>query len=90
MYVYDDQLHSGDWFSSGNVQNITHVQTFVFVCCSERVGVWWDLPSYRKRRTRQILNDVSFHVDSGQIMGILGNSGSHSAQSREQPVWIQK
>ncbi|XP_035462776.2 ATP-binding cassette sub-family G member 5 [Scophthalmus maximus] len=43
---------------------------------SERVGVWWDLPSYRKRRTRQILNDVSFHVDSGQIMGILGNSGS--------------
>ncbi|XP_077351108.1 ATP-binding cassette sub-family G member 5 isoform X3 [Festucalex cinctus] len=43
---------------------------------SERVGPWWDLPSYRKRRTRQILNDVSFHVDSGQIMGILGNSGS--------------
>ncbi|KAG7228535.1 hypothetical protein INR49_007709 [Caranx melampygus] len=43
---------------------------------SERVGPWWDLPSYRKRWTRQILNDVSFHVDSGQIMGILGNSGS--------------
>uniref|UniRef100_A0A3B4YU31 ATP-binding cassette sub-family G member 5 n=1 Tax=Stegastes partitus TaxID=144197 RepID=A0A3B4YU31_9TELE len=46
------------------------------VCFSERVGPWWDLPSYRKRWTRQILNDVSFHVDSGQIMGILGNSGS--------------
>ncbi|KAK5882683.1 hypothetical protein CesoFtcFv8_021243 [Champsocephalus esox] len=43
---------------------------------SERLGPWWDLPSYRKRWTRQILNDVSFHVESGQIMGILGNSGS--------------
>ncbi|KAG7512680.1 ATP-binding cassette sub-family G member 5 [Solea senegalensis] len=43
---------------------------------SERVGPWWDLSSYRKRWTRQILNDVSFHVESGQIMGILGNSGS--------------
>lgn len=43
---------------------------------SERVGPWWDLASYRKRWTRQILNNVSFHVDSGQIMGILGNSGS--------------
>lgn len=45
------------------------------LCVSERVGPWWDLPSYRKKWTRQILNDVSFHVDSGQIMGILGNSG---------------
>uniref|UniRef100_A0A3Q2FV43 ATP-binding cassette sub-family G member 5 n=1 Tax=Cyprinodon variegatus TaxID=28743 RepID=A0A3Q2FV43_CYPVA len=44
--------------------------------CSERVGPWWDLSSCRKRWTRQILNDVSFHVDSGHIMGILGNSGS--------------
>ncbi|NXA35465.1 ABCG5 protein, partial [Eudromia elegans] len=42
----------------------------------ERVGPWWDLPSYRKKWTRQILKDVSFHVESGQIMGILGNSGS--------------
>ncbi len=50
------------------------------LCSSERVGPWWDLPSYRKRWTRQILNDVSFHVDSGQIMGILGNSGSHLVQ----------
>ncbi|KAM8858684.1 ATP-binding cassette sub-family G member 5 isoform 2-T3 [Spinachia spinachia] len=46
------------------------------VFSSERVGPWWDLPSFGKRWTRQILNDVSFHVDSGQIMGILGNSGS--------------
>ncbi|KAK2896608.1 hypothetical protein QQF64_005877 [Cirrhinus molitorella] len=43
---------------------------------SERVGPWWDLSSFRKKWTRQILNQVSFHVDSGQIMGILGNSGS--------------
>uniref|UniRef100_A0A671S220 ATP-binding cassette sub-family G member 5-like n=1 Tax=Sinocyclocheilus anshuiensis TaxID=1608454 RepID=A0A671S220_9TELE len=43
---------------------------------SEHVGPWWDLPSFRKKWTRQILNRVSFHVDSGQIMGILGNSGS--------------
>lgn len=43
---------------------------------SERLGPWWDIPSCRKRWTRQILNDVSFHVDSGQIVGILGNSGS--------------
>ncbi|KAK7902073.1 hypothetical protein WMY93_018842 [Mugilogobius chulae] len=43
---------------------------------SERLGPWWDLNSCKKRWTRQILNDVSFHVESGQIMGILGNSGS--------------
>ncbi|XP_030627112.1 ATP-binding cassette sub-family G member 5 [Chanos chanos] len=43
---------------------------------SERVGPWWDMPSYTKKWTRQILNNVSFHVDSGEIMGILGNSGS--------------
>lgn len=43
---------------------------------SERLGPWWDLPSYRKKWTRQILSDVSIHVDSGQILGILGNSGS--------------
>lgn len=43
---------------------------------SERLGPWWDLPSFTKKWTRQILNEVSFHVDSGEIMGILGNSGS--------------
>lgn len=64
----------------------------VFVCVhvrlrsSERLGPWWDLPSYKKRWTRQILNDVSFHIDSGQIMGILGNSGLHLAQSKEQTL----
>uniref|UniRef100_A0A3Q2PX82 ATP-binding cassette, sub-family G (WHITE), member 5 n=1 Tax=Fundulus heteroclitus TaxID=8078 RepID=A0A3Q2PX82_FUNHE len=49
---------------------------------SERVGPWWDLTSCRKRWTRQILSDVSFHVDSGQIMGILGNSGSNNLLER--------
>ncbi|XP_014897698.1 ATP-binding cassette sub-family G member 5 isoform X2 [Poecilia latipinna] len=42
--------------------------------CMQTVFCVWT--SCRKRWTRQILNDVSFHVDSGQIMGILGNSGS--------------
>uniref|UniRef100_A0A672L3X9 ATP-binding cassette sub-family G member 5 n=1 Tax=Sinocyclocheilus grahami TaxID=75366 RepID=A0A672L3X9_SINGR len=42
----------------------------------EHLGPWWDLSSFRKKWTRQILNQVSFHLDSGQIMGILGNSGS--------------
>ncbi|XP_015265643.1 PREDICTED: ATP-binding cassette sub-family G member 5 [Gekko japonicus] len=42
----------------------------------ERVGPWWDIPSYHKKWKRQILKDVSFHIESGEIMGILGNSGS--------------
>ncbi|NXQ92876.1 ABCG5 protein, partial [Sagittarius serpentarius] len=42
----------------------------------ERVGPWWNVSLYHKKWTRQILKDVSFHTESGQIMGILGNSGS--------------
>uniref|UniRef100_H9GM31 ATP binding cassette subfamily G member 5 n=1 Tax=Anolis carolinensis TaxID=28377 RepID=H9GM31_ANOCA len=42
----------------------------------ERVGPWWNIPSYNKKWNRQILQDVSFHIESGQLMGILGNSGS--------------
>ncbi|KAM4679010.1 ATP-binding cassette sub-family G member 5 [Amazona ochrocephala] len=42
----------------------------------EHVGPWWNVSLCRKKWTRQILKDVSFHVESGQIMGILGNSGS--------------
>ncbi|NXL91461.1 ABCG5 protein, partial [Alectura lathami] len=42
----------------------------------ERLGPWWNVPLYHKKWTRQILKDVSFHIESGQIMGILGNSGS--------------
>lgn len=51
---------------------------FVFfdVCFPrERVGPWWNVSFYHKKWTRQILKDVSFHIESGQIMGILGNSG---------------
>ncbi|XP_063297535.1 ATP-binding cassette sub-family G member 5 [Pelobates fuscus] len=43
---------------------------------SERVGPWWDFQSFFKKWTRQILRDVSFYMESGQIMAILGNSGS--------------
>ncbi|XP_075451890.1 ATP-binding cassette sub-family G member 5 isoform X2 [Ascaphus truei] len=43
---------------------------------SERLGPWWDMQSYYKKWTRQILKDVSFNMESGQIMAILGNSGS--------------
>ncbi|NXW83715.1 ABCG5 protein, partial [Alopecoenas beccarii] len=42
----------------------------------QHVGPWWNLSLYYKKWTRQILKDVSFHIESGQIMGILGNSGS--------------
>ncbi|XP_077193700.1 ATP-binding cassette sub-family G member 5 [Paroedura picta] len=42
----------------------------------ERVGPWWDISSYHNKWKRQILKDVSFHIESGEIMGILGNSGS--------------
>ncbi|KAG8584245.1 hypothetical protein GDO81_008751 [Engystomops pustulosus] len=42
----------------------------------ERVGPWWDVQSYYNKWTRQILRDVSFYMESGQIMAILGNSGS--------------
>ncbi|XP_009557791.2 ATP-binding cassette sub-family G member 5 [Cuculus canorus] len=42
----------------------------------ERVGPWWKASLCHKKWTRQILKDVSFHLESGQIMGILGNSGS--------------
>ncbi|OCT77647.1 ATP-binding cassette sub-family G member 5 [Xenopus laevis] len=43
---------------------------------SERIGPWWDIQSYYKKWSRQILKDVSFYLESGQIMAILGNSGS--------------
>ncbi|KAM3930835.1 LOW QUALITY PROTEIN: ATP-binding cassette sub-family G member 5 [Leptodactylus fuscus] len=42
----------------------------------ERVGPWWDIQSYYNKWSRQILRNVSFCMESGQIMAILGNSGS--------------
>ncbi|XP_075057074.1 ATP-binding cassette sub-family G member 5 [Mixophyes fleayi] len=52
-----------------SVQNICYT-------VSERIGPWWDVQSYYKKWTRPILRDVSFYMESGQIMAILGNSGS--------------
>ncbi|XP_043843195.1 ATP-binding cassette sub-family G member 5 isoform X2 [Dromiciops gliroides] len=43
---------------------------------SKHVGPWWDIGSYWKKWSRQILKDVSLYVESGQILGILGSSGS--------------
>ncbi|XP_020856968.1 ATP-binding cassette sub-family G member 5 [Phascolarctos cinereus] len=42
----------------------------------ERFGPWWDIGSYWKKWTREILKDISLYVESGQILGILGSSGS--------------
>ncbi|XP_051831147.1 ATP-binding cassette sub-family G member 5 [Antechinus flavipes] len=42
----------------------------------ERSGPWWDIGSYWKKWTRQILKDISLYVESGQILGIVGSSGS--------------
>ncbi|XP_072265876.1 ATP-binding cassette sub-family G member 5 [Pyxicephalus adspersus] len=52
-----------------SVQNICYT-------VRERVGPWWDVQSYYNKWTRQILRNVSFYMESGQIMAILGNSGS--------------
>uniref|UniRef100_A0A8C1LY30 ATP-binding cassette, sub-family G (WHITE), member 5 n=1 Tax=Cyprinus carpio TaxID=7962 RepID=A0A8C1LY30_CYPCA len=40
----------------------------------EHVGPWWDLSSFRKKWTRQILNQVSFHVYGGLISLLLSLS----------------
>ncbi|NXX85205.1 ABCG5 protein, partial [Urocolius indicus] len=52
------------------------VQGVSYTIRYERVGPWWNISLCHKKWTRQILKDVSFHIESGQIMGILGNSGS--------------
>lgn len=60
------------------MQNVLHLQCFFLsdVCLPRvNVGPWWKVPLYHTKWTRQILKDVSFHVEGGQIMGILGNSG---------------
>ncbi|XP_007537320.1 ATP-binding cassette sub-family G member 5 [Erinaceus europaeus] len=43
---------------------------------SHRVGPWWNVASFRRRWQRRVLQDVSFYLESGQILCILGSSGS--------------
>ncbi|XP_009977508.1 PREDICTED: ATP-binding cassette sub-family G member 5 [Tauraco erythrolophus] len=72
---------SGSGEQMGNMKAVTQSSGSISVqgisyTVRERVGPWWNVSLYRKKWTRQILKDVSFHIESGQIMGILGNSGS--------------
>ncbi|EHA97796.1 ATP-binding cassette sub-family G member 5 [Heterocephalus glaber] len=52
--------------------NVLHVSYSV----SYHVGPWWNIGSRWQQWNRQILKDVSFFVESGEIMCILGSSGS--------------
>lgn len=62
---------------------------FIGVCFPrERVGPWWNFSLYCKKWTRQILKDVSFHIESGQIMGILGNSGKLFQYFRQNKITV--
>ncbi|XP_053792866.1 ATP-binding cassette sub-family G member 5 isoform X2 [Vidua chalybeata] len=67
--------HAGKGMAVGQHPNTISVQGVSYTI-RERVGPWWNFSLYCKKWTRQILKDVSFHIESGQIMGILGNSGS--------------
>ncbi|XP_052820665.1 ATP-binding cassette sub-family G member 5-like isoform X1 [Mya arenaria] len=40
------------------------------------VGPWWKGACFRKLRHKCIINDVTLRLKSGEITGILGNSGS--------------
>uniref|UniRef100_A0A8C9N515 ATP binding cassette subfamily G member 5 n=1 Tax=Serinus canaria TaxID=9135 RepID=A0A8C9N515_SERCA len=66
---------TGKGMTVGQLPNSISVQGVSYTI-RERVGPWWNFSLYCKKWTRQILKDVSFHIESGQIMGILGNSGS--------------
>ncbi|XP_068014950.1 ATP-binding cassette sub-family G member 5 isoform X1 [Melanerpes formicivorus] len=61
--------------AAGWLSNSISVQGISYTI-REPVGPWWNIALCHKKRTRQILKEVSFHLESGQIMGILGNSGS--------------
>ncbi|KFV70038.1 ATP-binding cassette sub-family G member 5, partial [Dryobates pubescens] len=61
--------------AAGQLSNSISVQGISYTI-REHVGPWWNIALCRKKCTRQILKEVSFHIESGQIMGILGNSGS--------------
>ncbi|RLW07138.1 hypothetical protein DV515_00004079 [Chloebia gouldiae] len=67
--------HTGMGLAVGQLPNSISVRGVSYTI-RERVGPWWNFSLYCKKWTRQILKDVSFHIESGQIMGILGNSGS--------------
>ncbi|NXM52578.1 ABCG5 protein, partial [Illadopsis cleaveri] len=67
--------HTGEGKAVGQLPHSISVQGVSYTI-RERAGPWWNFPLYCKKWTRQILKDVSFHIESGQIMGILGNSGS--------------
>ncbi|XP_068865835.1 ATP-binding cassette sub-family G member 5 [Aphelocoma coerulescens] len=67
--------HTGEGKAVGQAPDSISVQGVSYTI-REHVGPWWNFSLYCKKWTRQILKDVSFHVESGQIMGILGNSGS--------------
>uniref|UniRef100_A0A8C3TL69 ATP binding cassette subfamily G member 5 n=1 Tax=Catharus ustulatus TaxID=91951 RepID=A0A8C3TL69_CATUS len=67
--------HVGEGKAVGRLPDSISVQGVSYTV-RERVGPWWNFSLYSKKWTRQILKDVSFHIESGQIMGILGNSGS--------------
>ncbi|NXB03820.1 ABCG5 protein, partial [Cnemophilus loriae] len=67
--------HTGEGKAAGQLPDSISVQSVSYTV-RERVGPWWNFSLYCKKWTRQILKDVSFHIESGQIMGILGNSGS--------------
>lgn len=62
---------------------------FIDVCFPrECVGPWWNFSLHCKKWTRQILKDVSFHIESGQIMGILGNSGKLSQYFKRNKIGV--
>uniref|UniRef100_A0A8C5T274 ATP binding cassette subfamily G member 5 n=1 Tax=Malurus cyaneus samueli TaxID=2593467 RepID=A0A8C5T274_9PASS len=67
--------HTGEAKAAGQPPDSISAQGVSYTI-RERVGPWWNFSLYCKKWTRQILKDVSFHIESGQIMGILGNSGS--------------
>ncbi|KAL5008328.1 hypothetical protein ScPMuIL_013909 [Solemya velum] len=52
--------------------NILHVSYEI----KERIGPWWKGFCFRQKRSRTVLNDVSFKFPIGELTGILGSSGS--------------
>ncbi|KAG8443620.1 hypothetical protein GDO86_008968 [Hymenochirus boettgeri] len=71
-----DANSSTDSFKTNNGSSCSIGVQGICYTVSERVGPWWDVQSYYKKWTRQILKDVSFYMECGQMMAILGNSGS--------------